>query len=117
MRQFICVIRVEQQSVVNGKIALSACDNVSPGAISWDYEIATAFSQQGPAASGWTQRWRPGGMPGSRAALGLWDDGAGLLDEEANKARGVGHLSSQGNVDTAQEVGNARVGRLRAVWH
>jgi len=85
-------------------------------AISWDRELARTLAREGPAAPGWSSRWRPG-MPGSRAALGLWEraggldedggeDGHGEEVEEARRRRAGGREASpRGNVDTAQEVG------------
>lgn len=44
-------------------------------------------------------------MPGSRAALGVWDDAAALLDEEA-KSTAAGNTDAplSGKVDTAREA-------------
>lgn len=82
-------------------------------AFSWDRELASTLAREGPAAPGWPSRWRPGVVPGSRAALGLWeraggldrDDDEGDGDEGGSRGRANDEgVSPPDDVDTAQEV-------------
>lgn len=81
-------------------------------AISWDRELASTLAREGPAAPGWPSRWRPG-MPGSRAALGLWERAGGLDGDGGEVGTGRGpveeaEISPRQSVDTAQEVSEGR---------
>lgn len=92
-------------------------------AISWDRELARTLAREGPAAPGWPSRWRPGMMPGSRAALGLWERAGGLDGDEdgdddtggAGARADDGDVSPRGNVDTAQEVSEGYIGWVASI--
>lgn len=98
----------------------TAAAGMEAAGISWDRELAKTLARDGPAAPGWPSRWRPG-MPGSRAALGLWER-AGGLDEDEEEAGAVtvaaneAEVSPRQNVDTAQEVSEGEGGGLAGCW-
>ena len=76
------------------------------GAISWDREPARASEWHRPDAPRWPGGWRLG-MPGSRAALGLREEGfrgGGLGGVGLGEVGDGRRVSSGGQVDTAQEV-------------
>lgn len=97
-----------------GSASVGTGTGIGEAASTWDRELARTLAREGSAVPGWPSRWRPGAMPGSRAALGLWERAGGLDgdgdDDDAGGAGGMvndGGVSSPGNVDTTREVSNS----------